>query len=133
MEGLDVPVTDTRQQEVAVVNNTDTFVQSANLNDSMAMWTDDADDGNPSEWRIIGCSKFTVSDINGSAGTTPERRSPFASTLTSPKLNSVCGAAAGDVRQRAHVDRSVHSANGIISQFGMDGKLSKLQRSCGGF
>ncbi|KAK9717332.1 Enhancer of polycomb-like [Popillia japonica] len=116
-------------------NNTSSgsFIQSVNLNDSLSLSVDFCNDDemttntpmlveDVNDRTFVGCSKFTVTDINGSAGTSSNKYKQLlshSSTLTSPKLNSVN--AVSDFRQRSSVDcTAVSNANGLIAQFGMD-------------
>ncbi|KAI4467760.1 enhancer of polycomb [Holotrichia oblita] len=116
-------------------NNTSSgsFIQSVNLNDSLSLSVDFCNDDemtthtpmlveDVNDRTFVGCSKFTVTDINGSAGTSSNKYKQLlshSSTLTSPKLNSVN--VVSDFRQRSSVDcTAVSNANGLIAQFGMD-------------
>lgn len=120
-------------------NNTssDSFIQSVNLNDGLSLSVDFCNDDEmtttPTSMTVVdvndrtfvGCSRFTVTDINGSAGTSSNKYKQLfshSSTLTSPKLNSVN--VVSDFRQRSAIDSAaVANANGLITQFGMDGKI----------
>lgn len=118
-------------------NNTasnDSFIQSVNLNDGLSLSVDlcnsdeTAMDDDSDSRTFVGCSKFTVTDINGSAGASSARynkQMSDSSTLTSPKLNSVN--VVSDCKQRSVVDcAAVGNANGLITQLGMDGKEVRL-------
>lgn len=148
----DVPVTDTRQQPRDPVNSvqqmglnlnvnvglntlntnnitTNSFVHSVNLNNNnISPSPVDVDPSNVGEQRAPGCSRFTVSDISGSAvGIMSKRHFLLSSTLTSPKLNSAN--LVSDVRQQSGLDGSACiSTNGIIAQFGIDGEYENFVR-----
>nr|XP_022909693.1 enhancer of polycomb homolog 1 [Onthophagus taurus] len=131
---LDVPVTDTRQTVEGSAPTTHNTLITANATAETPTTTpcvnpreDEKVSVGGGEERTIGCSRFTIIDVDGSAGSfssTGGRVPSLANTATSPKLDSVN--VASDVRQRSSstlapdCGNNGNSANGIISQFGMD-------------
>lgn len=149
--GLNTLNTNTINTSSGYSSNNDSFIQSVNLNDGLRLSVDfcndeemltstttlttpmivDDYDEDINDRTLVGCSRFTVTDINGSAGASSNRYkqllSHSSSTLTSPKLNSV--SVVSDYRQQrsaAAIDCATvgNNANGLITQFGMDGKIS---------
>lgn len=120
----EVPITDTRQQHQSSDKNVQTTGVSANagpntLNSSVS--NVDVVDDVRDEQRTICCSRFRVLDKCASS----KKHSVVSSTLTSPKLNSVNVSPDGRQQQRQLNDNTLlsNNANGLLSQFGLDGEF----------
>nr|KAH0807890.1 hypothetical protein GEV33_014902 [Tenebrio molitor] len=145
----DVPVTDTRQSSDKIVqtginlnvnvglntltpsvNDSSSSVFSnsnANLTDSIKFEeSTSSSSSDESDDRTIGCSRFHVSDLGASKSVTSKTQ-PVSSTLTSPKFNSVN--AVSDGRARNATEGSLGNTNGLLSQFGFDGRAHNSKRS----
>lgn len=103
MDTLDVPVTDTRQENVV-------FEVDALLEDSR---TD------------VGCSKFIVTDKSKESSSGDKKQVLLTSTLTSPKMNCC---STKDVRIRQTTVSDSVTANGLVAQFGIDGMFYNFNK-----
>lgn len=114
----EVPITDTRQQQLQSSDkNVQTGVNS-NVNVGLNTLTSSVNDFEIEDRTMVGCSKFNVSD----KCPTSKKQLIVSSTLTSPKFNSVNVLSDVSLRQNTTVDSSVNNANGLLSQFGIDGE-----------
>ncbi|KAJ8925543.1 hypothetical protein NQ315_009383 [Exocentrus adspersus] len=143
---LDTPVTDTRQsgdRNVPTTSALNTLIPSVNinsnivyndnviLNDNFSLSDANYDANCVSDYRTIGCSRFTVTDLGSfdsssshmdTPETSKEKKVSSSSTLTSPKFNSVSTAPTGEeCRARNSTDQnSLGNTNGLITQFGLE-------------
>lgn len=145
---LDTPVTDTRQSSdrhiqtgsalntlIPSVNSNCNVIHSDNvtLNDSFNLSNTNCDVNCDGDYRTIGCSRFTITDL-GSFGSAPSQMETVemskqkkvfsSSTLTSPKFNSVSTVTTGEGRRaRNNTDQnSLGNTNGLLTQFGFEGE-----------
>lgn len=106
------------------LNCTDSNLSSYPSFDNDANVFDTSDFLVGSDDRTVGCSQFTVSDIGTCSGTITKKIVPSSNSCTSsacPKLNVVN--VTTDIRQRSTNDGTLTGANGLLTQFGIDGKF----------
>lgn len=122
MDTLEVPITDTRQQQQQQQSSDKNVQTGVNVNAGLNTLNsisvsnvelDDDNDGDCDETKTLCCSRFKVLDKCASS----KKHSVVSSTLTSPKLNSV-----NVSRQMNDTLLSNNNANGLLSQFGLDGE-----------
>ncbi|KAJ8977026.1 hypothetical protein NQ317_013475 [Molorchus minor] len=154
LDGLDTPITDTRQlssdidKHVESASTPNTLIPSVSnddtviLNDSFSLSDAncDSNSSSDSDYRTIGCSRFTLTDLGSFGGgaaccsevepsadvlsvsSSKQKKVVSSSTLTSPKVNSVSTSSAmGEVRRvRNNADNSLGNTNGLLTQFSFE-------------
>ncbi|XP_017776540.1 PREDICTED: enhancer of polycomb homolog 1 isoform X2 [Nicrophorus vespilloides] len=114
---MEVPVTDTRQTSPSETTTTTTSATTTSLSSTSSSSSllfpsvcesSVSNRGDAVDSGVVGCSKFSMYDVAGSAHLT-KKHSYIASTLTSPKLNSVN--VQPDVKSRTHNTHTISSSN----------------------
>nr|XP_023019140.1 enhancer of polycomb homolog 1 [Leptinotarsa decemlineata] len=135
---LETTVTDTRQSLSGPSSSTlNTLIPSVS-SDSNFLYNDSdgfvlSDSSNDSDYRTIGCTDFSVTDLSSSESCSVKKDCSAAvrqqnvlssSTSTSPKLNSVSTSVSSGGQERSvrsNPDNSLHTnANGLVTQFGFE-------------